>query len=214
MDNERDQEEKALRGESDESRKANPGSGIRFSQLASHTEKVDRSISRVLSWTVIHLGLASPQTSSNLPGSSAGHANGSLFGLAPGGVYPATTVASGAVRSYRTFSPLPVPSKGGNRRYLLCGTSRSHTVTSVAPRRYLAPCPVEPGLSSSGYAASDCLTDPGRSLGVGGHDFRHPGYRQFREQGFCQGLILLAPVCGLCGGRQHQHQLAALLVAI
>jgi hypothetical protein len=29
------------------------------------------------------------------------------FGLAPGGVYPAATVASGAVRSYRTISPLP-----------------------------------------------------------------------------------------------------------
>jgi len=153
-----------LLDKSDESRKANPGSGIHFSQLASRTKKVDRSISRVLSWTVIHLGFASPQTSSNLPGSSAGHANGSLFGLAPGGVYPATAVASGAVRSYRTFSPLPVPTRGRNRRYLLCGTSRSHTVTSVAPRRYLAPCPVEPGLSSSGYAASDCLTDPGRSL--------------------------------------------------
>ncbi len=141
-----------------------PVQGGHFSQLASRNEKVDRSISRVLSWTVIHLGLASPQTSSNLPGSSAGHAIGSLFGLAPGGVYPATAVASGAVRSYRTFSPLPVPSRGGNRRYLLCGTSRSHTVTSVAPRRYLAPCPVEPGLSSSGYAASDCLTDPGAIL--------------------------------------------------
>jgi len=30
-----------------------------------------------------------------------------LFGLAPGGVYPATTVTSRAVRSYRTISPLP-----------------------------------------------------------------------------------------------------------
>ncbi len=30
-----------------------------------------------------------------------------LFGLAPGGVYPATAVTSRAVRSYRTFSPLP-----------------------------------------------------------------------------------------------------------
>jgi len=30
-----------------------------------------------------------------------------LFGLAPGGVYPATTVTSCAVRSYRTISPLP-----------------------------------------------------------------------------------------------------------
>ena len=33
--------------------------------------------------------------------------HGFLFGLAPGGVYPATTVTSRAVRSYRTISPLP-----------------------------------------------------------------------------------------------------------
>ncbi len=31
----------------------------------------------------------------------------SLFGFAPGGVYHAAPVASGAVRSYRTLSPLP-----------------------------------------------------------------------------------------------------------
>jgi len=30
-----------------------------------------------------------------------------LFGLAPGGVYPAAPVTGGAVRSYRTLSPLP-----------------------------------------------------------------------------------------------------------
>src|SRR6266853_2856507 len=30
-----------------------------------------------------------------------------LFGLAPCGVLPATRVTTGAVRSYRTFSPLP-----------------------------------------------------------------------------------------------------------
>jgi hypothetical protein len=33
----------------------------------------------------------------------------SLFGLAPGGVCPAACVAAGAVRSYRTISPLPLP---------------------------------------------------------------------------------------------------------
>jgi hypothetical protein len=33
--------------------------------------------------------------------------HGFLFGLAPSGVFPATTVASCAVRSYRTISPLP-----------------------------------------------------------------------------------------------------------
>ena len=34
--------------------------------------------------------------------------SGDLFGLAPSGVYLAITVTSKAVRSYRTFSPLPV----------------------------------------------------------------------------------------------------------
>ena len=49
-----------------------------------------RSISRVLSRTAIPLRQPSLTASSNLPGSSAGHANGSLFGLAPSGVYLAT----------------------------------------------------------------------------------------------------------------------------
>ncbi len=52
--------------------------------------KESRPVSRVLSRTVIPLGSPSLTTSSNLPGSSAGHANGSLFGLAPSGVYLAT----------------------------------------------------------------------------------------------------------------------------
>jgi len=41
---------------------------------------------------------------------------GLLFGLAPGGVCHASTVTSAAVRSYRTFSPLPcrlAPTFGG-----------------------------------------------------------------------------------------------------
>ncbi len=64
---------------------------------------------------------------------------GFLFGLAPSGVFPATPVARRAVRSYRTISPLPI-----NGRYIFCGTFRRLT----PPRRYLALCPVEPGLSS------------------------------------------------------------------
>ncbi len=72
-----------------------------------------RPVSRVLSRTVIHLGHASPHASSDLPGGLAGHENAPLFGLAPGGVYPATGVATGAVRSYRTLSPLPVPHHPG-----------------------------------------------------------------------------------------------------
>ncbi len=65
-----------------------------------------------------------------------------LFGLAPGGVCPATPVARRAVRSYRTISPLLRPQPG---RYIFCGTFRR----LAPPRRYLAPCPMEPGLSST-----------------------------------------------------------------
>ena len=67
--------------------------------------------------TTIPLGLRSPGASSNLPGRLdpdtipklvlAHHFAPSLFGLAPGGVCPAAGVAAGAVRSYRTISPLP-----------------------------------------------------------------------------------------------------------
>jgi hypothetical protein len=52
-----------------------------------------------------------------------------------------STVASDAVRSYRTLSPLP---SVNTWRSPLCCTCRRLT----PPRRYLAPCPVEPGLSS------------------------------------------------------------------
>ena len=43
----------------------------------------------------------------------------SLFGLAPCGVCPARNIAAAAVRSYRTFSPLPL-----SGRYIFCGTFR------------------------------------------------------------------------------------------
>ena len=80
----------------------------------------------------------------------------SLFGLAPDGVYPAAAVASRAVRSYRTFSPLPgIPEGAG--RYIFCGTFRG----LAPPRRYLASRPPEPGLSSrrtgKTEATGDCL---------------------------------------------------------
>jgi hypothetical protein len=58
----------------------------------------------------------------------------SLFGLAPCGVYPAAVITAGAVRSYRTFSPLPgtgrpgispsgrrsAPNPGSRSRILVC----------------------------------------------------------------------------------------------
>ena len=76
-----------------------------------------RSVSRVLSRATIHLGRTLPSASSDLPESDAGRALGFLFGLAPGGVYPAVRVTTHAVRSYRTISPLPgaggIPTPGG-----------------------------------------------------------------------------------------------------
>ncbi len=49
-----------------------------------------RPISRVLSWAIIHLGVLSPASSSDLPEDIAGRDVVFLFGLAPGGVYLAT----------------------------------------------------------------------------------------------------------------------------
>jgi len=48
------------------------------------------------------------------------------------------SVATGAVRSYRTISPLPPPC--GGWRFTFCCTFRGLT----PPRRYLAPCPGSP----------------------------------------------------------------------
>ena len=64
--------------------------------------------------TVMHLARRLPDGSSDLPGSSGRRPSGaSLFGLAPCGVYRALDIAAQAVRSYRTFSPLPLPGGRG-----------------------------------------------------------------------------------------------------
>jgi hypothetical protein len=71
-----------------------------------------------------------------------------LFDLAPTGVYRAAPVAGSAVGSYPTGSPLPDPLRaiGGVFSVAL---SVAREDISLAPRRYLAVCPVEPGLSSA-----------------------------------------------------------------
>ena len=68
-----------------------------------------------------------------------------LLSLAPGGVCPASSVTRTAVRSYRTFSPLPYRGLSAPvRRFVFCGTFP----TLASGGRYPPPCPVEPGLSS------------------------------------------------------------------
>ena len=75
------------------------------------------SVPRVSGWAIIYLGRRSPDGSCTLPAANEFRIRNSellrraasrrIFGLAGGGVYPATTVTSRAVRSYRTISPLP-----------------------------------------------------------------------------------------------------------
>ena len=71
------------------------------------------SVTLLPALATIHLELLLPAASSNLPGHDAGsHLNEqavpmSLYGFAPDGVYHARSVTRPAVRSYRTFSPLP-----------------------------------------------------------------------------------------------------------
>ena len=58
-------------------------------------ERQESPVSRVLSWAIMHLRQPSPAASSDLPGSPLGAGGAArrprapLFGLAPGGVYPA-----------------------------------------------------------------------------------------------------------------------------
>jgi len=99
--------------------------------------------------TAIRLRRPSPDACSSLPGSSRGPRSTILAdGLLPylallqvGFTLP--SALTDAVRSYRTISPLPSGVDTG-RRYIFCGTFRG----LAPPRHYLAPCPVEPGLSS------------------------------------------------------------------
>jgi len=68
-----------------------------------------------------------------------------LFGLAPGGVFPAAAVAGGAVRSYRTVSPLP-PARSYRGRGGVLSVALSLGLPPPDVTRHRTS--VEPGLSS------------------------------------------------------------------
>src|SRR6516164_8206865 len=110
-----------------------------------------RPVSRVLSRTVIPLGSPSPWTSSSLPGSACGstlhlpreHVRLPYLallqvGFAVPSVLPLTRCAL-------TAPFHPCRSRQGLGRSALCCTFRG----LAPPRRYLAPDPPEPGLSST-----------------------------------------------------------------
>src|SRR5690606_18207103 len=111
-----------------------------------------RPISRVLSRAAIHLGCASPRTSSDLPGSTCWAQLTLPYSVLlrvgftlPHALPRARCALTAPFHPYRTCV----------RRYIFCGTFRR----LAPPRRYLAPCPMEPGLSSRTSRPSGCLAD-------------------------------------------------------
>ncbi len=89
------------------------------------------------------------------------HLMGSYLALLQVGFALPWNVATHAVRSYRTISPLPhlyIASDEGWAVSFCCTFRRL-----APPRCYLAPCSMEPGLSSMGRnwctTHSDCLAD-------------------------------------------------------
>jgi len=90
------------------------------------------------------------------PGARVGTLNTPLFGLAPGGVYPAARVTTCAVRSYRTISPLPGQSLGGIFSVALSVGSRPPGVTWRL-------CPWSPDFPPNRGRFSDCLADSRRT---------------------------------------------------
>ena len=119
-----------------------------FSRAEPWKKRRSRPISRVLSGTVIPLGASSPIRSSSLPGDTAGHSIVSLFGLAPGGVCRAGPLPDSRCALTAPFHPCLIPE--GPSAVSFCCTFRR----LAPPRRYLAPCPVEPGLSSARLRAT------------------------------------------------------------
>ncbi len=112
------------------------------------------SVPRLPAAMAIPLGRTLRGASSNQPGRQRGKrlrcreaATPSLFGLAPGEVCRAGPIAGPAVRSYRTFSPLPA---GRSRPavYFSVALSRGSPPPGVTRHRFS----VEPGLSSPNAA--------------------------------------------------------------
>ncbi len=82
----------------------------------------------------IPLGRALLSGSSDLPGSQTERAAPPpLFGLAPRGACPASRITPAAVRSYRTFSPLPCSGLHRARRFVFCGAFRETRFERIPP---------------------------------------------------------------------------------
>ena len=138
-------------------------------------EELKGTISRVLSSRprssagigrmAIYLGSSLLRTSSDLtrpvfpPPGAEGNSNGlffplrerGLFGLAPGGVYPAAPIAQGTGELLPRLFTLTLWNIGfaySTGRYIFCGTFLTPGLSTGGSPRYGPPCPAELGLSS------------------------------------------------------------------
>jgi len=101
-------------------------------------------ISRVLSWTVIHLGQQSLTGSSSLPGFSTGRTLWTPIWPCSGWSLPCRELLPDARCALTApFHPYLIPLARA-----IGGLLSVALVVGYPPRRYLAPCPMEPGLSS------------------------------------------------------------------
>ena len=123
-----------------------------------------RAVSRVLSWTVIPLGIPLPVCSSNLPERSAGSVIAFCLVLLRMGFGLPHIVTKCAVRPYRTFSPLPVLPQSSHRRFCFLfhfpSRYRARPLTGILPcgaRTFLPVCLTR-------YAATVCPSRVRRGL--------------------------------------------------
>jgi hypothetical protein len=108
----------------------------------------------------IPLGRLSRAASRDRPGRQPGNRSmPSLFGLAPGGACHAGFVTESAVRSYRTFSPLPLGLKPVGGLFSVALSLESPPPDIIRHR-----VSVEPGLSSRLRATRSGAAGPKRSL--------------------------------------------------
>jgi hypothetical protein len=108
-----------------------------------------RPISRVLSRTTIHLGYASPRTSSDLPGSLHGPCVQHRVRDSKTACFPIWSCSRRGLPCHRVLPPArcaltapfhPYRLREEVWRFVFCCTFRGLT----SPRRYLAPCPGSP----------------------------------------------------------------------
>ncbi len=100
-----------------------------------------RPVSRVLSWIIIHLGRKSPPGLERPTRKRRGPRHGFPIWSCSGWGLPCRS----RYRSRGALLPHHFTLTDRGRRYTFCCTGRG----LAPPRRYLAPCPAEPGLSSS-----------------------------------------------------------------